>query len=275
MRFFQFCKYVVALLLLIGPSLAAAETLRFKSTAGESKWTATISGDLRDPGGKGPFPVVIFLHPCGGLGPSVVQQGINAHASALRAAGFATFVIDSFSARRLNGGKACGRDLAFTSIKFMLDDAFNARAMLAQRAGSGGAKMFLVGQSLGATAAVRAAAQGLHTHSPAFDAVAAYYPDCRVPGQGGRLLSPLLIFGGGKDDWLPAGDCVKAKERNWLTGKEYDVVVYADALHAFDQPKSRYRFQGHWLGYDAAATADSRKKMVEFFVKHRGSGAAE
>jgi dienelactone hydrolase len=96
-----------------------------------------------------------------------------------------------------------------------------------------------------------------------------------VPAQGGPLLSPLLIFGGGKDDWLPIGDCVKAKERDWLTGKEYDVAVYANALHAFDQPKSRYRFQGHWLGYDAAATTDSRKKMVEFFAKHRGGKAAK
>jgi dienelactone hydrolase len=63
---------------------------------------------------------------------------------------------------------------------------------------------------------------------------------------------------------------VKAKDRSWLSGKDFDVVVYAEALHGFDQPRSRYRYQGHWLGYDAAATTDSRKRMLEFFAKVRG-----
>jgi dienelactone hydrolase len=248
---------------------AAAETVRFKSEAGERKWTATISGDLRTPDGKGPFPAVVFLHPCGGL-TAPVQEAIGAHAAALWKSGFATFVVDSFSARGLNGGKACGGDAALATIRFMLDDAFNARALLAQRAETAGGKVFLVGQSLGASAATRAAVQGMHTHAPAFDAVAAYYPDCRGPSQGGRLLSPLLIFGAGKDDWTPVEGCVKAKDRSWLSGKDFDVVVYAGALHGFDQPRPRYRYQGHWLGYDAAATTDSRKRMLEFFEKVRG-----
>lgn len=248
---------------------AQSKTIQFQSDTSERKWSARISGELLTPAGNGPFPLVIFLHTCGGLN-DLNRQSVGAHALALRTAGFATFVIDSFGARGMTGGKACGKDLALTAIRFMLDDAFNARELLTQRDEIESGKAFLVGQSLGATAAVRAAAQGLHTRSPAFDAVVAYYPSCQVPGQGGPLLSPLLIFGAGSDDWLPIGNCVKAKDRGWLTGKEYDLVVYANTLHGFDQPRAKYRYRGHWLGYDADATADSRKRMVQFFEKHRG-----
>lgn len=250
-------------------SAAAAEQIRFQSDATDKKWSARISGELTKPKGGGPFPLVVFLHTCGGLN-ELNRGAIAAHASALHAAGFATFVIDSFSVRGTTGGRACGKDMALPAIRFMTDDAFNARALLTQRPDIDGNRVFLVGQSLGASAATRAAVHGLHTHSPAFNAVAAFYPSCHVPGQGGTLLSPLLILAGELDDWLPPGECIKSKDRGWLSSKEYDLVVYPGALHGFDQQKAKYRYQGHWLGYDARAATDGRKRMVEFFRKHGG-----
>src|SRR5262245_52707153 len=85
---------------------ATAETLKFKSEVKPEKYTATIGGELSFPQGSGPFPVVIFLHACGGL-DRFAQASFAAHGRALMKSGFATFTLDSFSARSLQGGKIC------------------------------------------------------------------------------------------------------------------------------------------------------------------------
>jgi dienelactone hydrolase len=257
---------LAGLFVLAANAPAVADTLKFKSTVVPDQYTATLSGTLTYPAGKPPHPVVVFLPPCGGLTPPVVSS-IGAHGDELRRNGFATFVLDAYSARGLMGGKACG-DLAVTIIDVMVGDAFNAGRTLQDHAKIDKKNMFLVGQSLGGAAALKVARAFDYRHKDLFRAIAAYYPGgCNALAIGRvRLETALLVLGAGKDDWTPIMGCEIAKKAaDPSQTPPFDVVVYPDALHGFDQPKERYTYKGHTLGYNAKATADSRRRLVEFF----------
>ena len=88
-------------------SIAHAELLTFRSEVTQNDFTANIGGDLSLPKGSGPFPVVILLHPCGGL-DAVALTTLRAHSRELLSNGFATLILDSYGPRNLMGGKACG-----------------------------------------------------------------------------------------------------------------------------------------------------------------------
>jgi len=232
-----------------------------------SKWTRTLSGELVLPNGKGPFPVVIFLHPCNGITPPV-RSALHAHARALTRNGFAVLYFESIRTRGMGGGKACGPPLGMAATVLVLNDAFNAKAALARVKTIDRDNIFVAGESLHAGAALMAALKSQSRHDDAFRAAAAWYPNCRTLAYANALKSPLLVLGAGKDDWTSPSICQYAKKDGRMTGADYEVIVAPNALHGFDQPRGRYRFKGHWLGYDAGATAAGRRAMVEFFKAH-------
>lgn len=243
---------------------AHAESLRFRSEFIISKWSATIDGTLVFPKGTGPFPTVIFLHPCGGMTPKV-REAMNRHASILNQNGFALLMLDSFSARGLTGGQACKGSVPFAVLT---EDAFNAMAALRKNPKVDAENFFVAGQSLGGAAAIRAAIGSLSSRENAVvRAAAAWYPWCQI-NNGDELKSPLIVFGAGKDDWTPVDPCRQAKARGRANAVEYEVIVYPNSSHAFDQPLGRIVYKGHILAYDANATADARKRMVAFFKRH-------
>src|ERR1043165_96848 len=73
------------------PSLTRAETLTFKSEVIPTDLTASLNGTLSFPAGKGPFPVVLLLRPCGGLEPFGLAT-LQAHASNLQSVGFGALI---------------------------------------------------------------------------------------------------------------------------------------------------------------------------------------
>jgi len=253
------------LLLALAQAPAQGAPFRFKSNVPLKNWSRSIGGELFFPKGKGPFPAVIFLHPCAGI-TSAVHRSMNAHARFLTRNGFAVLALDSFSARSLGGGKACSRPLSTSATILILHDAFNAKAALARSAKIDGNNIFVAGQSLGAGAALKAATKSQSLHESAFRAVAAWYPNCLPLAYTHELKSPLLVLGASEDDWTPPGYCLRAKSD--ITGADFEVIIAPGALHGFDQPFKRHRYKGHTLGYDAAATAAGRKAMVEFFKAH-------
>jgi dienelactone hydrolase len=245
---------------------ARAETLRFKSSTVMKGWTNTIEGELSFPRGPGPFPGIIFMHGCGGLRPAV-RTSLRNHARYMAGAGFATLILDSFSARKLNDGKVCDpTPLAGKAIFFRRDDAFNALNAMREHPKIQEQNIFLAGQSHGAEvglhAALNLADQG------EFRAIAAFYPNCRPLTNSAALKAPIIVFSGGKDDWTPVHTCTYAKKIDRMPGAEFELVVYPDALHLFDVPGAVRMFKGHALGFDAKATTDSRNRMRDFFVRH-------
>lgn len=244
------------------------KVVSFKSEVEPPKWSATISGWFVKPKGNGPFPTIIFLHACAGLSkPS--GDSISAHANYMKKYGFASFVLDSFSARKLSGGQICkGTYVTRLAYEFRVDDAFNALRRIQKIDFVSKDNIFLVGQSHGAGSAMIAARADANKHDEAFRAVAAYYPPCRHLGFNSKLKSPLIAFGGGRDDWASFDTCQHVAKHKLTSGKEYIAILYPNALHGFDLLRKPFKSFGHLLGRNAKATADSRSKMREFFTKY-------
>jgi dienelactone hydrolase len=257
-RFFGVCIALASML----PISADAETVTVKSVVVPSDLTATLTGSLSFPSGTGPFPVVILLHPCGGLerfGLATLQT----HAKSLQNGGFGTLILDSYGPRKLNGGKAC--DMR-TTAWLRKADAFNAMVVLQSHAKVSKDNIFLLGLSDGAVGAL-VAAKG--DAAARFNAVVAYYPGCQtLDGISITIQSPLLVFVAGRDDWTPPAKCMSAKTAGIVKGAEFDVINYPDAHHGFDQQRETIRYKGHTLAYNAEAASDSRKRVREFFTRH-------
>jgi dienelactone hydrolase len=253
---------------------AHAETFKFESKPVLSRYTATIGGELSFPQGAGPFPVVILLHACGGL-DQWAKASLSAHARSLIKAGFATYILDSFSARGLTANDVCDGPKGREASEFRLDDLFNAKDALQKHSRVNKTSFFAVGESHGATVALWAAVNTA-LREP-FRAVAAFYPDCRALRHSLKLKSAAIIFAAEKDDWTPAPLCDEAKKKERAAGEEIELITYPDAYHGFDQQRPKLRYKGHTMAYDEQASTDSRKRMQEFFVRYlRGppSGAS-
>jgi dienelactone hydrolase len=262
------CHWLVLLTAVLLPAQADAESLAFRSEVTTSEFTATIGGDLSLPKGKGPFPVVILLHPCGGL-DEVVLTTLRAHSRELLSSGFATLILDSYGPRNLTGGKMCSDRLYRSDIRYGIrrDDAFNAMAALQRHANISEENIFLLGLSDGGSAALLSAKGGPVDH---FRAIASYYPDCGklLGGVGYVYKSPTIVFVGEKDNWTPPAECIKSKSPGVVTGAEFEVISYPIAYHGFDQPRPMRKVLGYTMAYDREATVDSRKRYIEFFIKN-------
>lgn len=244
------------------------QVISFKSEVEPPKWSATISGWFVKPKGKGPFPTIIFLHACAGLTKGA-RDSILAHANYMKRYGFASFILDSFGARKLAGGQICqGTHVTRLAYQFRVDDAFNAMRRIQKIDFVSKENIFLAGQSHGAGSAMLAARADANKHKEAFRAVAAYYPPCRFLQLSSKLKSPLIAFGGEKDDWVSFAACQKIQESKLTSGKEYVAILYPNALHGFDMLQKRLKVHGHLLGRNAKATVDSREKMRAFFTKN-------
>ena len=264
--YFRGCIALLLMILGSGFPPAHAETFKFESKTSLKSYTATIGGQLSFPPGRGPFPVVILLHACGGL-DRLGKASLSAHARSLEQAGFATYILDSLSARGLTADQVCDGPKGRDASEFRLDDLFNARDALQNHPRVDKNRFFALGQSHGAGVAIWAAVNLVNRDR--FRAVAAFYPDCRASLlHSFSLRSPVIVFAGGKDDWTPpAPSCEEAKRRERPPGGEIELIIYPDAYHAFDQQR-RDRYKGHALIYDGQATATSRKRMLGFFVRY-------
>lgn len=263
-------RLLSVILVLLLPVSAYAETLSFKSVVIPSDLTATLSGALSFPAGPGPFPVVVLLHPCGGLDAAALTT-LRAHSRELLSNGFATLILDSYGPRNLMGGKACGGlghpSVVVRQYELRRDDAFNAMAALQHHAKVSKDNIFLMGLSDGGSAALLSAKGGLPEQ---FRAIAAYYPNCEklLGGVGYVYKSPTIVFVGEKDDWSPPATCIKSKSAGTVTGAEFEVISYPNAYHGFDLPGSNRKVFGYTMAYDREASIDSRRKYIEFFIKN-------
>ena len=257
------CIRLIALLLCLFAGAGAAETLRFPATTSYDGAAVTLTGELTLPDGPGPHPAVILMHGCGGLQPAVARS-LATHAEVLAEAGFAALVLDSFGPRGISGGWVCETyDRLGAARRYRMQDAQDARAHLAGLARIDGRNIFAMGQSNGGSVAIRLSQRG----SRDFRAIAAYYPWCGAfnrLGAKAELTTPLIVFGGAADDWVPPEDCTTIRAE----GAEYQVHVYPGAAHSFDLPIPEQRFQGPLVGNNAPAEADSRARMIAFFRRH-------
>ncbi|HET9855546.1 MAG TPA: dienelactone hydrolase family protein [Methylomirabilota bacterium] len=247
------------------------------------------------PEGPGPFPAVVILHDCSGLGPW--SSGAPARwARELGARGYVTVIPDSFTTRGHPDGVCThtSPNRGEVAPSRRVHDAYAALAHVRALPYVDGRRVGLMGGSHGGSTtlvSIAAPEQGwdplARDKRAGFAAAVALYPGCAIPLGGWRPdgtgtyrpVAPLLILIGEKDDWTPAPPCVKLAASARATEHPVAITVYPGALHSFDSDRP-VRFvaarvnsnapggRGATTGGDATAWADSIRRVTEFFGAH-------
>ncbi|MDO9365682.1 MAG: dienelactone hydrolase family protein [Methylotenera sp.] len=250
----------------------AGEMVKFEASSAYTSAKVTLRAVISKPKGDGPFPAVVLMHGCGGWQPAV-RYTMNGYTDFLVDHGFVVLNLDSFGPRNNGGGKVCESIKRLTdALDYRTHDAYDALRYLQTQKFVAGNNIFLMGQSNGGSVAINVAKgdtpQDKKNKDEGFRAVVAYYPWCGTFGNRKvELASPLLIFGGGQDDWVPAREC----EGIQSTGAELQVKIYPEAAHSFDLEIMPQRYLGKLVGKNEYATEDSRGRMLAFFIEHSTS----
>jgi dienelactone hydrolase len=243
--------------------------------------TGTLHAQLYKPDGDGPFPAVIALHGCGGLGgrSEPVLPRYREWAEQLVKSGHAVLFPDSYSSREI-GPQCRVNERHILARRERVADITASREWLLQQPWAAHDRVSLIGWANGASAVLWAVRPQLSSRStePDFRTAIAFYPDCRVSsGLGWSARVPTLLLIGAKDDISSPSACRQmvdgARGRSALTRIE----IYPSAPHDFDRPNlplhsigdgpdATLPERGH-IGTDAAARVDSQKRVAEWLSR--------
>lgn len=212
------------------------------------------------PAGNGPFPAVVIMHDCSGLGPR--SSGAPWRWSAdLTRWGYVTIWPDSFSTRGHPDGVCREAARADVRPRRRVADAQAALAHLKSLPFVDPRRIAIMGGSHGgsSTLATVDARRDEPVEAP-FAAAIALYPSCKLfssePGKPGvphtyRPRAPVLILVGELDDWTPAADCERLVAASKAAGEPIEIEVYKDAHHSFDST-APIRFDASRINSSAA-----------------------
>jgi dienelactone hydrolase len=256
------------------------------------------------PAGEGPFPAVVLLHDCSGLG--VRSSGaVWRWSSVLTALGYVTVAPDSFSTRGHPRGICVDPSPPRVLARKRAADAYAALDYARSLPYVDGKRVAVMGGSHGGSSTLETIAdvpQNRGHDGAQFAAAIALYPGCGRNVGGWRVTrangghevvsyadafkpqAPLLILIGERDDWTPAEHCQKLAAAAQEAGYPVEIVVYPGAQHSFDSPY-RQRFiperrninsptgKGATTAGDAKAWSDAIKRVEDFLAAHLGPPA--
>jgi dienelactone hydrolase len=241
----------------------------------------TLHAQLYKPEGDGPFPVVIGLHGCGGLGghSEPVLPRYRDWAEQLLKLGNAVLLPDSYGSREL-GPQCRVKERHVLARRERVADITASRQWLVQQTWVAHDRISLLGWANGASALLWAVRPQLSSHNtePDFRSAIAFYPDCRVSsGLGWSARVPTLVLIGAKDDVSSPPACRQMIEGARGRSALVRIVVYPGAYHDFDRanlplhalagtPDIAAPDRGH-LGTDPDARADSQKLVTEWLAR--------
>ena len=216
------------------------------------------SAELYRPRGPGPFPAVVVLHGCNGIGPHYRQW-----AELLAQWGYVAMLVDSFGPRGMT--EVCNRG-RMVPATLRAGDAFAAARYLRAQPYVRAERIGLIGFSHGGWAVLKAvlADSARLAAAPPFAAAVAFYPGCDPPGS--PLETDTLILIGAADDWASAERCTRWRDLAQTNGHDLRLKIYPGALHAFDAPAMPHYFAGHYIGRDPAAAADAVAETRAYFA---------
>lgn len=225
--------------------------------------TGELAVTVFRPEGEGPFPFMLLLHGCGGLGERAMwTKWVEPWTALLNAAGVGAAVVDSFAPRGV--AAVCRADVAAWALR-RADDAHSARVWLAAQPYVDASRIGALGMSNGGRT-VLAALRTDGAHEARFRAGVALYPGCGDDGAS-RFDAPLLILIGRGDRVTPAAACERMAAAQ-PAGADLRLAVYPNAPHTFDMALPDRTHLGMRLGSDAAATADARRRVIGFLAEH-------
>jgi dienelactone hydrolase len=230
---------------------------------------ASLTAELYTPRGTGPFPAVILMHGCGGIGPNVKEWAVW-----LRHEGYAAFVLDSFGGRGLK--RLCAGSAQLTG-RMRAPDVFAAAAYLKTLPQIDARRIAAIGYSHGGWTLLTSASTERQYPDVSIRAFILFYPSCggftKLPGS-----TPILMLLGGKDDWAPAAPCEALAKSAAAEGRSVTAVVYPEARHHFDGAEVRRLTivadarggRGATVDYDPRAHADAEKQVRAFLDAQLG-----
>jgi len=280
---------IIAALLLTG--CGAITTAGTAETRAPSAAPDRIPISVTRPSGDGPFPAVVIMHDCSGLGPT------SSHAPErwereLSAHGYVIVMPDSFTPRGFPNGVCTDPSPArgFVAPSRRAYDAYAALTRARSLPYVDGRRVGLMGGSHGGSTTLSTLVTP--AGGPGFAAAVALYPACRVRLGGWNGVSglyqpsaPLLILIGALDDWTPAEPCRQMVDASRAGGFPVAIKIYPGAHHSFDSGNPvRYigtrinpnasGGRGATTGGNAEAWADSIREVLAFFDQHLALGAA-
>jgi dienelactone hydrolase len=262
-----------------------APDLAFPADVSNLGFFSTPRMALYKPEGEGPFPALVLVHQCGGLG-----EGARANVSMLDwvkravARGYVTLLIDSLDPRG-------ARQVCFGPQQNVFPargarDVLQAAAHLRALPYVDGRRVAVAGYSWGAMVGMFASSRSiaeamLPGERPA--AVVSFYPGCFTikPSTGAPyelarpdIDRPLLVLMGEEDNETPPQDCVDKLSPLRGAGKPVELHVYPKATHCWDCRqldgfrKKDFRGTDVVYRYDPSVTEDSARRMFEFLDRH-------
>jgi dienelactone hydrolase len=245
------------------PGNAAAFQTGAREEAGAQAAHGTLPVTIIRPEGAGPFPFVVLLHGCGGLGaPAMWTRWVNPWADLFRRRGIGTAVVDSFGPRGVQ--QVCSSGAAAWAVR-RADDAHSVRAWLAHQSFVDAERIAVMGMSNGGRT-VLAALRADRKHAMQFRAGIALYPGCQTD-VGARFDAPLLVLIGRADAVTPAAACEQMRAAQ-PADAAFELVLFAYAPHTYDMNLPDRTLLGMRLGYDPQATQETRERAIAFLAQH-------
>jgi dienelactone hydrolase len=289
-------------LVLLATLIGACSTAVSDSPAANTMATSAPDGAVEHipvrvmrPSGAGPFPAVVILHDCSGVGPR------SSHAPArwareLTRRGYVVVMPDRFTTRGFPDGVCTevSPQRVDVSPRRRARDAYAALAHARALPDVDGRRVGLMGGSHGGSTTLTAMARPSNAGDSlalarlsGFSAAVALYPSCgfRIGGWSGmagsgvyRAVAPVLILTGALDDWTPAEPCRRLTEAAQAAGQPVTMKIYPGAHHSFDSANPvRYvpgringsspTGRGATTGGNAEAWADSIREVAAFFER--------
>jgi dienelactone hydrolase len=278
-------RWLVAVAAVAALSGCATGKVRFENlTPGKP---LTIDGYLSRPAGEGPFPAVVLMHPCTGVGPQ-----LHRWARWLVERGYVALVVDSFGPRGIVGDcrPETDKDKEELPNTARFDDSAGALRFLMAQPYVRPDRIGIMGFSQGGVfsmAAIngptldRARRRGVHPPTIGYRAAVGVYPGGCFSLVEERVIRPLLILMGEADDWTRAETCREMAAKMRAKGADVTMVTYPGAYHFFDVEDQKVEYLPHvanrnkpneccgaTVGYHPEAAADARKQVEAFFERH-------
>jgi dienelactone hydrolase len=251
-----------------GATIATAEDVgEVHVEVKEGPKPATLTARLHRPAGAGPFPAVVFMHGCRGIG-----ERQHALATELAQEGYVVLVVDSFGVRGIE--RMCASTDALPA-DIRAADVFAAVRNLHARRDVDRTRIGVVGWSHGGSTTLWAMTyQSDHPGEPLAAAIA-FYPGC-ADAPGWDAGPPLLMLLAEKDNWALPSRCLHLADRMRAGDRSVQTIVYPDAQHGFDDVslkrpllvRDALRGRGATMAYDPEAHADARRQVREFLAQH-------
>lgn len=182
-----------------------------------------------------PHPAIVHLH--GSAGPQPHHEDL--WLERFRTLGFATFRIDSFGGRGVT--ETIGAQARVSSAT-LAADAFSALRLLRTHPRVDAARIGVMGESKGGSAALLAAKavwRRQWVRGPGFAFHIALYPFC-AQLERPDVDAPVLVLVGERDDFTGVRNCERLVAALQRAGVDAAIRVYENAFHGFDSGSAPY-----------------------------------